>query len=248
VVKDSTSAISPGWPTNWPKDSFKGFWTWFLAVSITLLFVFILVLQVVVPPPTKVTPEQLNELLIIQLILDALLVAIVLLALPRLSKLSLRDLGFRVPDGMTLLIALAGAVGMFVAADGTAFLVNYLFHAAHQQDIVQIFRGLHDRTTIGLFAFFAIVLAPFAEEALFRIFFFNLGLRYGGFWVGAIVSGLLFGIAHGDPFEVMPLAFGGMVLCAVYYITRNAYASMISHALFNSISIFALLFAPQLTQ
>jgi membrane protease YdiL (CAAX protease family) len=66
--------------------------------------------------------------------------------------------------------------------------------------------------------------------------------------VGAVVSGLLFGIAHGDPFEVMPLAFGGMVLCGVYYITRNAYASMISHALFNSISIFALLFAPQLTQ
>jgi uncharacterized protein len=248
VVNDSTSAISPGWPTNWPKDSFKGFWTWFLAISITLLFGFILVLQIVVPPPTKVTPAQLNELLIIQLILDALLVVIVLFALPRLSKLSLRDLGFRVPNGMTLLVALAGAVGMFVAADGGALLINELFHAQHQQDIVQIFRGLHDRTTIGLFAFFAIVLAPFAEEALFRIFFFNLGLRYGGFWVGAIVSGLLFGIAHGDPFEVIPLALGGIVLCAVYYVTRNAYASMISHALFNSISIFALLFAPQLTQ
>ncbi|MFY9630245.1 MAG: type II CAAX endopeptidase family protein [Candidatus Cybelea sp.] len=247
-MNDSTSAISPGWPTNWPKDSFKGFWTWFLAVSITLLFGFILVLQIVVPPPTKVTPAQLNELLIIQLVLDALLVAIVLFALPRLSKLSLRDLGFRVPNGVTLLIALCGAAGMFVAADGSALLINELFHAQHQQDIVQIFRGLHDRTTIGLFAFFAIVLAPFAEEALFRIFFFNLGLRYGGFWVGAIVSGLLFGIAHGDPFEVIPLALGGMVLCVVYYVTRNAYASMISHALFNSISIFALLFAPQLTQ
>ena len=247
-MNDSTSAISPGWPTNWPKDSFKGFWTWFLAVSIALLFGFILVLQIVVPPPTKVSPAQLNELLIIQLVLDALLVAIVLFALPRLSKLRLRDLGFRVPNGMTLLIALCGAAGMFVAADGSALLINELFHAQHQQDIVQIFRGLHDRTTIGLFAFFAIVLAPFAEEALFRIFFFNLGLRYGGFWVGAILSGLLFGIAHGDPFEVIPLALGGMVLCVVYYVTRNAYASMISHALFNSISIFALLFAPQLTQ
>jgi hypothetical protein len=247
-VNDSTSATSPGWPTSWPKDSFKGFWTWFLAISIALLFAFILVLQIVVPPPTKVSPEQLNELLIIQLVLDALLVAIVLLALPRLSKRSLRELGFRVPDGKTLLVALVGAAGMFVAADGTAILVNYFAHAQHQQDIVQIFRGLKDRTTIGLFAFFAIVLAPFAEETLFRIFFFNLGLRFGGFWTGAIVSGLLFGIAHGDPFEVIPLALGGVVLCGVYYVTRNAYASMISHALFNSISIFALLFAPQLTQ
>lgn len=247
-MNDSTSATSPGWPTNWPKDSFKGFWTWFLAGTIAVLFACLLVLQILVPPPTKVTSAQLNQVLVIQLILDALLVAIVLLALPPLSKLSLRELGFRVPNLWTIAVGVIGAVAMFIAADGAAALVNAIAHSQHQQDIVQIFRGLHDRTTIALFAFFAIVLAPFAEETLFRIFFFNLGLRYGGFWAGAILSGLLFGIAHGDPFEVIPLALGGIVLCGVYYITRNAYASMISHALFNSVSILALLFAPQLTQ
>ena len=56
--------------------------------------------------------------------------------------------------------------------------------------------------------------APFAEETFFRIFFFNLGLRYGGFWGGAVLSGVLFGIAHGDLYAALPLALGGMVLCA----------------------------------
>ena len=38
------------------------------------------------------------------------------------------------------------------------------------------------------------------------------------------------------------------MLCAVYYRTRNAFASMISHALFNAFSIVALLVAPQATR
>ena len=60
-----------------------------------------------------------------------------------------------------------------------------------------------------------------------------------------MLSGVLFGIAHGDPYAAIPLALGGIVLCAVYYLSRNAYASMISHALFNSFSIVLLLFFPQ---
>ncbi len=51
-----------------------------------------------------------------------------------------------------------------------------------------------------------------------------------------MLSGVLFGIAHGDLYAALPLALGGIVLCAVYYRTRNAFASMISHALFNAFS------------
>ena len=95
-----------------------------------------------------------------------------------------------------------------------------------------------------MFVFFAIVFAPIAEETFFRLFFFNLGMRYGGFWVGAIASGVLFGMAHGDLYAAAPLALGGMILCYVYYRTRNAWASMMTHCLFNAISIAAILFAP----
>jgi hypothetical protein len=70
-------------------------------------------------------------------------------------------------------------------------------------------------------------------------------VRYGGFWGGAILSGVLFGIAHGDIFAAIPLALGGVVLCGVYYRTGNIFAPMISHALFNALSIVALLFIPK---
>ncbi len=244
-MNDSTSATSPVWPTRWPKDSFKGFATWLVAGFITLIFLGLFVLSLTSKPPTNVDPLEFDLLIAFQFLLEGVLVAIVILTLPALSKFSLRELGFRVPTWSNLGIALLGAFVMVIVANGGASLIDYLAHSQHQQDIIAIFKGLHNSTTIVIFAAFAILFAPFAEETFFRLLFFNLGLRYGGFWAGAILSGVLFGIAHGDIFAALPLALGGVVLCGVYYRTGNIFAPMLSHALFNAVSIVALLFIPK---
>lgn len=246
-MNDSTSATSPAWPTRWPKNSFKSVWTWLIATFIAGLFVLVFFFSLKNPPPENVTPFEVDFVLGIQFVIDALLVVLVLSTLPALSKFTLRELGFRVPDLVTIVTALIGFVAMFVVANGSAALIDYYSGRSHPQDIVQMFKHLHDPVTVGIFVAFAVLFAPFTEETLFRVFFFNLGLRYGGFWSGAILSGALFGIAHGDPYAAVPLALGGIVLCAVYYRTRNAYASMISHALFNTVSIVTLLTTPKIT-
>ena len=247
-MNDSTSAISPAWPTRWPKNSFRGFWTWLLAAFLALLFAAAAVAQLKQGPVGPISPMLFDIGIALQFVVEAALAALVLAVLPALSKFSLRELGFRAPSKATLGIALAGAVAMVLVAEGSAALIDYFAHSPHQQDIVEIFKTLHDPTAIAVFAVFAVVFAPFAEETFFRIFFFNLGLRYGGFWGGALLSGALFGIVHGDFYAALPLALGGVVLCAVYYWTRNAFAPMISHALFNALSIVMLLVAPQTTR
>jgi uncharacterized protein len=246
-VNDSTSATSPAWPTRWPKNSFTGALTWIVSGFIAGLFLLVFFLSLTNPPPQDISAAQINLVLGVQFVIDALLVALVLGTLPRLSRFSLRELGFRVPNPSTVGLALAGAVAMVVLANGSAALIDYFAKNPHPQDIVALFKHLHDPTRIAIFALFAVIFAPFSEETMFRILFFNLGLRYGGFWGGAVVSSLLFGIAHGDLYAVFPLALGGLVLCAVYYRTRNAYASMITHALFNGVSIAALLLFPKVT-
>jgi membrane protease YdiL (CAAX protease family) len=246
-VNDSTSATSPAWPTRWPKNSFTGVWTWLLAAFVAGLFVLAFVAGLRTTSVPVVSPVEFDALIGLQFVLEGLLVIIVLVALPRLSKFSLRELGFRALPRRHIGTALLGALAMVLVANGGATLIDYLFHSQHQQDIVQIFKTLHDPVTIAIFALFAVVFAPFAEETFFRVFFFNLGLRWGGFWVGAVLSGVLFGIAHGDLYAALPLALGGIVLCAVYYRSENAYASMISHAIFNALSIAALLFIPKVT-
>lgn len=247
-MNDSTSATSPVWPTSWPGNSFKGAGTWIVAGLLAIFCVLIYLASGSVKTPTKIDPTIFLLGLVGQFVIEGIVVLGVLFALPRLSKFSLRDLGFRMPTPGNLGIALLGGIGMIVCADGGAALLNYLTHSQHQQDIVEIFKSLHSSSTIVVFVLFAIVFAPFAEEAIFRLFFFNLGLRYGGFWLGAILSGFFFGLAHGDVLFILPLALAAVVLCGVYYYTRNAWMSMISHALFNSLSIVVLLAFPQLTQ
>jgi uncharacterized protein len=246
-VNDSISVISPAWPTRWPKNSFTSPWTWVIAGFITLLLAGAFAAQLKSPPPSNISPFEIDAVIALQFFIDGALVVLVLGTLRPLSRFSLWDLGFRAPGLTTVAIAVGGAIAMIVIANGSAAIIHYLARNQHEQDIVAIFRGLHNQTSIALFVAFAVLFAPFAEETLFRLFFFNLGLRYGGFWFGAVLSGVLFGIAHGSLIDALPLTLGGIVLCFVYYQTRNAFAPMISHALFNSFSIVALLVAPKLT-
>ena len=219
-MNDSISAISPDWPTRWPKDSFKGVWTWFLAgFDSAAVRHCSSSCRSSYPPPTKTSRRRSST------------------SSDRLQMATRRAAGcnracspfrgsrnsacaisaFAFPTARRYAIALCGAVAMFVVGRRQRVAHRRAPRPAparHRPDIPRAARPHDDR----IFAVFAIVFAPFAEETLFRLFFFNLGLRYGGFWAGAIVSGLLFGIAHGDPYEAIPLALGGIVLCAVYYV------------------------------
>ena len=251
-MNDSTSTISPAWPTRWPQDSFRSPWTWLVAIVIALIFVgtFALGLQA---SSSGISLRGINPLfvyisLFLTFALEGVLLLVVLATLPSLSKFSLAELGYRRPDRPAIVAGVAGAIAMAIVANGGATLIDYLAHSKHEQDVIELFRGLHDPTTIIVFALFACLFAPFAEESIFRVFFFNLGLRFGGFWTGAVISGVLFGMAHGDLYAALPLALGGMILCYVYYRSRNAFASMISHGLFNLLSILALLLTPNVTK
>ncbi|HVA28185.1 MAG TPA: type II CAAX endopeptidase family protein [Candidatus Baltobacteraceae bacterium] len=253
-MNNSTSTPLPASPTRWPQDSFRpgptalfillalGLGAVIFAAGLAWLFVAYggQIRHGIVP----VIPA-----VIFQLVLEGAIVAAILLALPRLSKRSLRELGFRALAPSEIGIALLGAIAMIVVVEGGASLIQTLSHQKHEQSVVELFKHiLGNRNTTIFFVIFACVLAPVMEETIFRVFCFNIGLRYGGFWVGAIVSGVLFGLAHGDLFVLLPLTLGGMILCGVYYRTGNAFASMITHGIFNGVTVLALIYAPQLAQ
>ena len=179
---------------------------------------------------------------------EGALALLVIALLPWVSRMNFRELGYRLPSGRDLLIAFVGSLLMAGLADGGASLIQIVLHTSQDQQAVMMLRELHDRRLLIAFALFACVLAPLMEETIFRVFLFNATRRYWGFWAGAIVSGLCFGAAHGDPIAAFPLALGGIVLAGVYYYTNNAFASMVTHGLFNSYTILALIVAPQLAK
>lgn len=177
-----------------------------------------------------------------------LAVALYLFAtLPFVAKRSLAELGIRTPKLREIGTGLAGALAMVLITNPLAALMQSLTHATHPEAALALLKGLHQPWQLVAFFLLACVLAPITEELVFRAFIFNAVARYGGFWVGAVVSGILFGLIHvsSSALDVLvfalPLALGGIVLAFVYARSTCYWSNVITHALFNSVSVIAII-------
>lgn len=252
-MNNSISQPSAAWPTTWPANSFRP--------GPTALFVLVLIAATVAVGiaglllllGTFGTRLPIGVAIGYQLVIELGICAAILIALPRLSKFSLRDVGFVAPKPWQIGVALVGMVAMVVFVEGLATALETLTHHKQEQEVVALFKQIQNQPALAwFFGIYAVVLAPMMEETIFRVFTFNLGMRYGGYIGGAIMSGVLFGAAHITfPFDwIVPLslALGGFILASVYYWTRNAFASMITHGCFNGLTVLAIIYAPQLAK
>lgn len=254
MENSSPSPISPESPTTYAPDAFRPSITVLAFLGMLALIAIVLIVAVVGfvvanhGDFTAITHQTVPFALAVQGLIDVIAAVYLLIVLPGLAHTTLRGLGFRMPRASDVGIAILGAIAMIVVVNGLGNVIDSLLHAKHQQEAVKIFLGVHDPVVKAAFALLAIVVAPISEEIAFRVFVFSAVRRYAPFWLAAIVSGILFGLAHTDVYALVPLIFGGVILCGVYARTRNAWMSMISHGLFNGASVVALYLAPQLTK
>lgn len=88
-------------------------------------------------------------------------------------------------------------------------------------------------------AFLVCVLAPIAEEILFRGFLFTTLRNKIGVWGGAVISGALFGAIHigSAPAGALPiLALLGMLFCGLYVVTGSLLPCIAAHCLNNAVA------------
>ena len=100
-----------------------------------------------------------------------------------------------------------------------------------------------DKVALAIFFITASIAAPIFEEIMFRGFLLPSLTRYVPVWGAIIISGFIFAIAHLSLSEVLPLATLGIILGFVYTRSRNLFAPMLLHSLWNSgtlISLFIL--------
>jgi membrane protease YdiL (CAAX protease family) len=155
------------------------------------------------------------------------------------------DFGYaRVPWRVGVKAFVAAAVGYFVVTAVYASLFKL-----HGKDKLPSELGV-TKTTAALIAatVFVCVVAPIAEEFFFRGFFFGVLRQWRitirgrelGPWVAAIVTGILFGLAHTGSASsqyLIPLGFLGFVLCLVRWKTGSLYPCMALHAANNSLAL-----------
>lgn len=91
-------------------------------------------------------------------------------------------------------------------------------------------------------AFVAVVVAaPLAEELVFRGLLHRLASHLWGPWPAAILSALIFGLLHGEPWYLFGLIGIGLVLALVYEATGSVLACWVTHAVHNAVSLGMML-------
>ena len=147
------------------------------------------------------------------------------------------DFGLHVP---AIPVVLAAALMAVAALSPTSLLAQFSVRL-HPPD-AEWLNFMADNMPQGpvelALAFLAVVVAaPLAEELVFRGLVHRLASHLWGPWPAAVVSALVFGVVHGEPWYLFGLVGIGFVLAVVYEATGSLVACWITHAVHNAISL-----------
>jgi CAAX protease family protein len=140
-----------------------------------------------------------------------------------------------------------GRAAKLVAATYAGFFLFTIVWAAalgiDEKDDLAEQLGVGDSPVrIAIFTLLVCVLAPIAEEFLFRGFFFTALRSSMSVPLAAVLTGVVFGGIHivSSPVAfIVPLMVFGMGLCLLYAATGSLYPCIALHALNNSIAVGA---------
>lgn len=114
-----------------------------------------------------------------------------------------------------------------------------------QRDTIAMIAQAHWFNYVAVFLA-AAVIAPIAEEIMFRGFLYRLLRKRLPTWAAVLISAALFSVLHGIPPLIPMLFFLGVVFALVVERTRSLYCSIILHALQNSVALCMILLAIKL--
>ena len=120
-------------------------------------------------------------------------------------------------------------------------LLTALGHAPDFQAAIHLFLETDDPLRRAAFVFFAVVVAPIAEEALFRGILLPLLVRRFGATIGLGLVALGFAALHGDAGSFPGLAVLSVALSLAYARTGTILVPMAMHALFNAANLALIL-------
>jgi membrane protease YdiL (CAAX protease family) len=110
------------------------------------------------------------------------------------------------------------------------------------QDVVQVLQNAEaprDRIAVMVMA---LAVAPVAEEIIFRGFLYPTAKRYLGSFAAVALTSVLFAVLHGHPPSIPALVTLAVCLTLAYEKTGSLIVPMAMHALFNTVSVTAILF------
>lgn len=157
-----------------------------------------------------------------------------------------KELGlWRLPSWTDIGLAPAGFVIYLLITAILAYVATLLIPAYDANQIQQTgFSRLTDHYEYILAFITLIIIAPVAEEVLFRGYLYGKLRSVAPVWVAVLVTSLLFGAVHGQWNVAVDVFALSLVLCSLREITGNVWAGILLHMLKNSIAFYLLFINP----
>jgi len=147
-----------------------------------------------------------------------------------------------VSTGIILLLA---ATPLILLAE--AITQGFFGGGSSRQEIVDLFNSSQTIRQRVMIIVLAVMVAPMAEEFIFRFFIYGVLRRYFGVAIGLFFNALLFAAAHNHLPSALPLFVLGSCFTLAYEWSGSILVSMTMHTLFNSVQLILLAF-PDLFQ
>lgn len=160
------------------------------------------------------------------------------------NRAGIKELGLKKATRQDLLkYGVAGGILLMTLIVLLGMLINYWQPQIDQQPFEAVLRSVGGLT--GFFIMFGMgaIMAPFSEELYFRGMVYPVFRNYLGPLGGALIAGLIFGIAHWDLWRTLPLAVGGALLCYIYEKTDSIWVPMLAHGMWNGIMSMVVYFS-----
>lgn len=110
-------------------------------------------------------------------------------------------------------------------------------YGAKPQGMVKLLRETPNMALLAAIIFSAVIVAPIAEEVIFRGYIYPVVKRYSERWFAGLFSGLLFGVVHFNLMGLPQLALMGIVLVVLYELTGSLWVTIGCHAAFNGTTV-----------
>ena len=145
----------------------------------------------------------------------------------------------RLPAGGAAFVAALPV--LFLVSWGWTFLLERLGFPTDKQELVELFARTESPAVIVLVSFMAIIVAPVAEEVIFRAGLFRFLRTRVPRFVALALPAVIFAGLHGNLAAFAPLVVLGIAFALAYERTGRIAVPIIAHALFNLNTILLLL-------
>jgi hypothetical protein len=161
--------------------------------------------------------------------------------------------GLRGPDLRKSLLLAAGVLAVTLPAvwllqDFSGVVLEKIGVPVESQRAVEIFLGIKSFWFRACFGFFAVVVAPVAEEFVFRGMLYPFVKQLGSPRAALFGVSAIFAAIHFDAGTFVPLFALALALTWLYEMTDNLLAPIAAHSLFNATNLAALYFLPQINE